>query len=293
MSSGVARNMTARAHELARDLGFTESPVWTKDHRLVVASVNRGLVYEIALSGGVPRILAEPGGGPNGLIAYGSDLLVCQNGGTAMASKSSLRPPPSVQRVHADGSVSVIRSADVSAPSDGVLGSDGRLWFTDPTSHAVDEAATLGRVLALDLFSGELETINAGILFPNGICFGPTDDLLHVAESAADRVRQLRRQRDGGWSLAPATGTRLPGVPDGLACDIEGCVWVACSFSGQLARLWPDGSLRDVVDLGAAIPTAVCFAGRDLDMLIVTSARGGSVIAMPAPAPGLPPPDVR
>lgn len=291
MGSAVARNMTARSWELARNLGFTESPVWTKGHRLVVASVNRGVLYEIALSGGAPRVLAETGGGPNGLVVHGSDLLVCQNGGTAMVSRSRLRPPPSVQRVDADGTVSVVRSADLSAPSDGVLGSDGRLWFTDPTSHAVDDAATPGRVLALDPLSGELDLINAGILFPNGICFGPTYDLLHVAESATDRVRQLRRQHDGAWSLEPATGTRLPGVPDGLACDIEGCVWVACSFSGQLARLWPDGSLRDVVDLGAAIPTAVCFAGRDLDMLIVTSARGGSVIAMPAPAPGLPPPD--
>lgn len=282
--------MTSRARELARGLGFTESPVWTEDHRLVVASVNRGLLYEIAWNGGVPRILAETGGGPNGLIAYGSDLLVCQNGGTAMESKSGLRPPPSVQLVNADGSVSVVLSTDVTAPSDGVLGPDGRLWFTDPTTHAVDEAATLGRVLALDLFSGDLDLISADILFPNGICFGPTADVLHVAESAAQRVRQLRRQPDDGWSLAPATGTRLPGVPDGLACDIEGCVWVACSFSGQLAWLWPDGSLRDVVDLGGAVPTAVCFAGHDLDMLIVTSARGGSVIAMPAPSPGLPQP---
>ena len=43
----------ATAHRtLASGLGFTEGPVWTRDHRLLVTSVSRGVVHEIDLARG-------------------------------------------------------------------------------------------------------------------------------------------------------------------------------------------------------------------------------------------------
>ena len=55
---------------VATDLGVVEGPVWTSDGRLLVTSIGHGKIYEIG--SGDPRVVAETGGGPNGM-AEGAD----------------------------------------------------------------------------------------------------------------------------------------------------------------------------------------------------------------------------
>lgn len=272
---------------LASGLGFTESPTWTDKGQLFVTSVNRGIVYEVFLDAAVPEFRGEPGGGPNGIVAHGDDLLVCQNGGKAMKSRSTKRPPPSIQRLSMDAHVVQILEVGVTAPSDGVIGPDGHLWFTDPVDHSLGVDARKGAVRSFDLETRVLTTVLADLFFPNGLVFAPDGETLYVAESATRRVRQYKQDRTGCWVRQPWHDIELPGVPDGLSVDVEGYIWVACSFSGQVVRLHPSGAIDTTIDLGPEVPTAVCFAGEELDQLIVTSARGGAVLALPALCPGL------
>lgn len=275
-----------KVRRLATGLGFTESPVWTDTGRLLVTSVNRGMVYEVFMDTGATVVRGEPGGGPNGLAATGDDVLICQNGGTAMPSKSLRRPPPSIQRLSMDGRVTTLTSAAFSAPSDGVIGPDGRLWFTDPADHDLGVSARVGAVRALDLTTGVVSLIVNDLFFPNGIVFAPSGDTFYVAESATRRVRQYRQDSTKCWTRRPWNDTEMPGVPDGLAVDRDGHIWVACSFSGQVVQMRPTGVNETVLDLGDEVPTAVCFAGPELDELVITSARRGSVLTVPAAIPG-------
>lgn len=272
---------------LASGLGFTESPVWGDLGRLHVASVNRGVVYEVFLDSAAPVQFAETGGGPNGLTGSGTDLLVCQNGGLAMPTKSALRPPPGIQRVDEHGIVTMLASGPFTSPSDCTMGPDGFLWFTDPADHALDDSAQPGRVWRMDTATGKAEVVVDDILFPNGIAFSPDGTAVYVAESATRRVLRFTADSTGRWSRDDWNCRPLDGVPDGLTVDAAEHVWVACSFSGKVARLAPDGELVGVLSLGThVIPTAVCFAGAELDQLVVTSAKGGSVIALPGEVPG-------
>src|ERR1700732_2572637 len=59
--------MTYELQEVAGGLGGLEGPVWTSTGSLVVTSLSRGLLYQIGDDG--PELLAETGGGPNGLAA--------------------------------------------------------------------------------------------------------------------------------------------------------------------------------------------------------------------------------
>lgn len=287
MSSSSARIDPRASRELARGLGFTESPVWASSRdRLYVSSVNRGAIYEVGWAGTAPLLVAETGGGPSGLARVGEDLLVCQDGGQAMPSRSRLGPPPGIQLVR-NGVVSSLVSCPLTSPSDCVIGPDGRLWITDPTGHDLGKKASPGRVWALDLATLALELVLDGILFPNGIEFSPDGRALYVAESATGRVLRHSQTPDGSWVADPWSAPRLDGVPDGLAVDADSHVWVACSFSGAVVRLSPDGALCAHLEYGTrAAPTALCFAGRDLADLIVTSARGGAVLHLPHAAHG-------
>jgi sugar lactone lactonase YvrE len=65
-------------------------------------------------------------------------------------------------------------------------------------------------------------------------------------------------------------------VPDGMAMDAEGMLWVA-QFGGSCVRRWDpaDGRLLETIELPATQITACAFGGPDLDELYITSARTG------------------
>ncbi len=64
-------------------------------------------------------------------------------------------------------------------------------------------------------------------------------------------------------------------VPDGATVDADGCVWSAQWGSGRVVRYTPDGRVDRTLDVPTRHCTCVCFAGPDLDILCVTSAREG------------------
>jgi sugar lactone lactonase YvrE len=62
-----------------------------------------------------------------------------------------------------------------------------------------------------------------------------------------------------------------PGAPDGLAVDVEGGVWVAMCFGGQVRRYEPSGKLSTVVTVPASLTTSVAFGGPDHRQLFITT----------------------
>jgi sugar lactone lactonase YvrE len=69
-----------------------------------------------------------------------------------------------------------------------------------------------------------------------------------------------------------ATFTPEGGLPDGLAVDADGGVWVALFRGGRVVRLSPSGELVDAVELPVSQPTSVAFGGDDLGDLYITTA---------------------
>jgi len=63
------------------------------------------------------------------------------------------------------------------------------------------------------------------------------------------------------------------GIPDGLALDAEGCLWLAVFGTGEVRRYTPSGELDTVIRLPVEQPTSVAFGGDDLATLYITTAR--------------------
>ncbi len=74
------------------------------------------------------------------------------------------------------------------------------------------------------------------------------------------------------------------GMPDGLAVDGEGAIWVALFGGGKLHRYGPDGVLQERIPVPVRYPTSVAFAGPDLTDLVVTSAYAHIVDAGEKPS---------
>ena len=61
------------------------------------------------------------------------------------------------------------------------------------------------------------------------------------------------------------------GVPDGLAIDVEGGVWVAAAMGSEVVRFRHDGTVDRQIKVPLTMPSSVVFGGRDLqDLYIVT-----------------------
>jgi sugar lactone lactonase YvrE len=87
--------------------------------------------------------------------------------------------------------------------------------------------------------------------------------------------------------------TAFPGVPDGLAVDEEGCVWVAMHDGAALLRFSPDGRHVGTLEIPVPRPTSCCFAGPSLDRLVVTTAAsedgtGGDLFVCDVGVAGMP-----
>lgn len=109
-----------------------------------------------------------------------------------------------------------------------------------------------------------------------------------------------------GLPGAPRTvvqGDAETGLPNGIAVDAEGCIWVTMLGAWTVNRYAPDGSLLRRIALPLPMPTALAFGGPELDRLFVTSTyirmpggysslapQAGNLIEIDAGVRGLPNP---
>lgn len=97
---------------------------------------------------------------------------------------------------------------------------------------------------------------------------------LYAAESAWPRI--IRLPLDGGAPEPVFETERV--VPDGLAFDAEGGLWIGRWQPNRVYR-YTRGELQTVVDdwTGESVltPTNFAFAGADLDVLVLASRRVG------------------
>lgn len=264
---------------LAAGIGFSEGPVWTMSQRVVVASVSRGMLYEVALDGAGARPLAEAGGGPNGLAEDAAGTLwIAQNGAAHAPSRSTRPAGPSVQRWTGDAVHDVVTTGLV-APNDCVVAPDGRLWFTDPAGLPDPDDERLGRVCALDVDTNEIEVVVDGVEYPNGLAFGVDPDVFFLVETRRERIVRYRRTAEGLVSCGKFAET-VRGPPDGIAVDIEGRIHVSTTDGDCIEIFDAGGTLVGSIDLGPSWPTNCCFGGADMGTLFVTAAKDGRVMAV-------------
>lgn len=272
-----------QTREIARNIGFTEGPLWLGDGRIAVTATSRGLVTTVALAGGVLGSV-ECGGGPNGLARDAAGRIhVAQN---PTFRTRSLRPAAAGIQVIEDDAVHDVPLPESVAPNDCAFGPDGALWFTDPGR---DDARGLSpRIRRWMPGDAVASTVADGLPFPNGLAFSADGATLYVADSRQDRL--LAYPVDGPSLGSPAVVAELPGSePDGIALDRAGAIYVAAFGSHEVIVVEPGGDVIERIPMGdGASPTNLCFAGGRLDTLVVTLARGGRVVAVDGGFEGLP-----
>ena len=155
--------------------------------------------------------------------------------------------------------------------NDGACDAAGRFWVGSMALDEAPGAAALYRYSS----DGGLERVLDGVTLSNGLGWSPDGGTMYYVDSPTYRVDAF----DFDVATGAISGRRRwvaierdAGIPDGLAVDDEGGVWVALFGGAAVRRYGPDGALDRVLAVPAEKVTACCFGGDDGRSLYVTTA---------------------
>jgi gluconolactonase len=138
---------------------------------------------------------------------------------------------------------------------------------------------------------GETEIVSeATTTFPNGCALSADGRWLYVVLSLMPGVVRLAIRGDATLG-DPEKVVELPGtVPDGLAFDVKGNLYISCYTPDIIYRLAPAGELavlaQDPLRVTFASPTNIAFCGDDRRTLVVANLARWHLSKAEMPDPG-------
>jgi gluconolactonase len=240
----------------SEDLAFDEEGVlW--------AGGELGQVYRIPEKGRVEEITNISGFCLGLTFSAADELFICNS---ALAS---------IVRVQKNGKSRLFADSagdyKLKLPNYGVFDSEGNLYVSD----SGDWWKSSGCILRFDRQGRGEVFLEAPQPFPNGMALSADERFLFIAQSHTDDVLRVEIRQDGTAGQRDIYARGLERVPDGLAFDVMGNLYVSCYASDNIYKVSPDGAVtllaydRDGTTL--ARPTNIAFGGPEREYLYVAN----------------------
>lgn len=243
-----------------------ESPVWDNEHEeLLWVDVPRGTLHCWNSLNNMHSVVQ--------VSDYIGSIALDETGGCLVAARDR------VLRLDLVSNMSTVTESievgELCQLNDGKCDRAGRFWIG---SMAIDETEPLGCLYRVDA-PGIHQTAQEGIVISNGLDWSPACDTMYYIDSALPRVDAF----DFDLAMGVVTNRRVfvdtrdvPGEPDGMTVDAEGCLWVAFWGGGRVRRYSPEGQAISELMLPVSNVTSCTFGGQHMDELYITTATSGS-----------------
>jgi gluconolactonase len=223
-----------------------------------------GQIYRITLDGKKTEIIANTGGSCLGItLDQEENVYVCDSARCQVLKVTRL------------GEISVFAEAvgkrRFRCPNFSVFDSQGNLYFSD--SGAWKE---FNGIICRVRPDGSVDTFAEGPFhFANGLALDAEEQFLYVVESNLDRVLRIQIKPDGSSGAPELFAEGLARIPDGLAFDAIGNLYVTTYGSNAVYRVDADGRAEPVCnDEECALlcqATNCAFGGPNFDQLFVAN----------------------
>jgi sugar lactone lactonase YvrE len=240
-----------------------EGPVWSvEEQRLLFVDIKGGVQYSWAASEGVRSRRRF-----DGLVGF---AIPRRAGGLVAGVDHRL------ELIDPDGTARTIAEVETEFPdnrfNDAKCDPAGRLWAGTMSMSREPGVAALYRLEP----GGELEPLVEGLTISNGLGWSPDAGTMYLIDSTTQRIDRFDFDPERGRPSNRRSFVEIDpgdGLPDGLAVDADGGVWVAL-FGGAEVRRYDAAA---ALDLRLPLPTSNCtcpaFGGPDLRDLFVTTAK--------------------
>jgi sugar lactone lactonase YvrE len=157
--------------------------------------------------------------------------------------------------------------------NDGAIDPEGRLWVGTMERSFKSGAGTLyciSRDLSLEMKVGK-------VTISNGMAWSPDNKRFYYIDTPRQTVTSFLFDAETGEIRFEKIAIQVPqvmGMPDGMAIDAEGMLWIA-HWGGFGVYRWnpQSGKLIDKIDVSVPQVSSCAFFGDDLDQLLITTAR--------------------
>lgn len=264
----------------ADGLDHPEGVAWGPDGN-IYAGGEAGQVYRVSLEDGSFEEVGRTGGFTLGLcLDANANIYTCDLGKQA------------VMRMTQEGEITVYSAGSperkMVGPNYPVFDEGGNLYVSDTGGWQEDN----GCIFCIRP-GGETKAVNAEPLqFANGMALSPDSTDLFVVLSTLPGVGKARILEDG--QLGPMEQVvQIPQtVPDGVAFDEQGNLYISCYTPDRIYRLTPAGELailaEDWQSVVLSSPANVAFCGAGLSTLVVSSLSRWHLTKCQMPIPGSP-----
>ena len=246
---------------LVDGLDHPEGIAWGLDG-FAYAGGEAGQLYRIDIEKQEAVQIADTGGFLLGLaLDANHNIYACDTGNAA------------VMKITPDGDVSVYsRGPDdepLRTPNYPAFDAHGNLYVCDSGDWHADN----GKIYRIRP-GGEAEVWDRRPTeFPNGLCMAPDGGSIYVAMSVnPPRVERIFVEDDGSAGRMETAAEFPMTVPDGVAFDADGNLYVSMYRPDVIYRVTPDGSVYILADdfegTLIACPTNIAFCGPDLKTLL-------------------------
>jgi gluconolactonase len=258
-------DMLGKFTVLTEDLDHPEDLVWDAASGRIYAGGEAGQIYAVTLDGDVEQV-ADSGGGILGLtVDAAGTIYACDEG---RAEVLRVDPRSGAVEVYSAGSA----ERAMIEPNYCAFDAAGSLYVTD-SSDWEEQNGVIYRIAP----GGETVVWTDALRrYPNGCCFSADGRWLYVVESSLPGIWRVPVGDDMAAG-PPQLVCELPAatVPDGIAFDDRGALYIACYRPDRVYRLAPGGRIETVADdpLGLKLntPTNVAFVGPALDRLAIAN----------------------
>ena len=246
---------------LVDGLDHVEGIAWGLDG-YCYAGGEAGQIYRVDVERGEAVEVANTGGFILGLaLDSDSNIYACDTGNRA------------VMKIAPGGEVSTYSTGVpgelFGTPNYPAFDADGNLYVCDSGEWRSDD----GKIYRVRP-GGETEVWNRSLCeFPNGLCVGPDGTSLFVAMSLnPPRISEIKIAPDGTAGEVRTVVEVPESVPDGVAFDTDGNLYIACYRPDRIYRYSTSGELEILADdfegTIIAAPTNIAFCGTERDVLL-------------------------
>jgi gluconolactonase len=182
---------------------------------------------------------------------------------------------------------------NLAEPNFPVFGQTGHLYVTDSGAWK----GNIGRLLRFDP-NGAGTEVAGGFGYANGLALSRDGSCIYMAESDIRKIyRILLNDGQAAANEVEVYAESSGAVPDGLALDEEGNLYITCYGSHALYRIDPARSIHllahDPNGMMLGGPTNLAFGGPDFDWIYVANLCRWTITRTRLGRKGLPPVNLR